>query len=151
MKRIINGLTYNTETSTRVAQSEWLDHDDNSEVTGVLYQTRGGAFFVHHVSRSEVKNRHGEWDVRIRNDITPLTAERAHAWMMDDAEVFTNPFEDPPEAAAEMEAAATLYVRVPTALKRRVDAAADAQGVSANAWAMRCIERCLDQDASRSV
>ena len=30
-----------------------------------------------------------------------------------DVEVFNNPFEDPPEATAEAEPGATIYVRVP--------------------------------------
>ena len=46
MKRIVDGVTYNTDTATRLAQSIWKD-DDRDEVTGILYQTRGGAFFVH--------------------------------------------------------------------------------------------------------
>jgi hypothetical protein len=58
--------------------------------------------------------------------------------------VFRNPFEDPPEAAAEAEPGATIYTRVPATLKRAADAAAREQNLSGNAWAMRCIERCLE-------
>src|SRR4029077_5733190 len=49
MKRIIDGVTYNTDTSTRLAQSEYeteYSHEEKSCI-GTLYQTRGGAFFVH--------------------------------------------------------------------------------------------------------
>ena len=61
--------------------------------------------------------------------------------------------EDPPEAEAEAEAGATIYIRVPAALKRRVDEAAKAEGVSGNLWAMRCIERCLgaEPDAAKTA
>ena len=60
-----------------------------------------------------------------------------------DVEVFNNPFEDPPEAVAEAELGATIYIRVPVALKRRVEEAARRDKVSGNVWAMRCVEKCL--------
>ena len=61
-------------------------------------------------------------------------------------EVFNNPFDDPPEAAAESEAGATLYLRVPTSLKRRVDEAAKSNKLSGNVWLMRCVEGCLKKE-----
>jgi len=48
-----------------------------------------------------------------------------------------------PEAAAEAEPGATIYLRVPATLKHRVDTAASDAGMSSNAWVMRCIEGCL--------
>ena len=48
MKRIIDGVTYNTETATKLAQAEWTNALDEDEIVGILYQTRGGAYFVHH-------------------------------------------------------------------------------------------------------
>lgn len=146
MKRIINGFTYNTETSIRVAQSEWTDdYGDKAEVTSTLYQTRGGAFFLHHLKKTEEWNeREAQHQEKIRHEVEPVSADFAQKWMLDDTEVFTNPFGDPPEASAEPDKGATIYVRVPTALKHRVDSMAKAEAVSGNAWAMRCIERCLD-------
>jgi hypothetical protein len=64
--------------------------------------------------------------------------------MTGEVEVFIDPFEDPPGATAEAEPAATLYVRVPAALKHSVDEAAAKDRLSSNAWTMRCIEDCLD-------
>jgi hypothetical protein len=43
--------------------------------------------------------------------------------MTGSVEVFHNPFGEPPEAEAEDQPAATIYVRVPPSLKRRVDEA----------------------------
>jgi predicted transcriptional regulator len=63
----------------------------------------------------------------------------------DDVEVFNNPFDDPPEAAAEAEPGATIYIRVPASLKKRVDEAAREVELSGNVWAMRCVEQCLDR------
>ncbi len=48
-----------------------------------------------------------------------------------------------PEAEPETEQGATIYLRVPTTLKRRVDQAANAADLSTNAWVMRSIEGCL--------
>jgi len=47
-----------------------------------------------------------------------------------DVEVFNNPFDDSPEATAEAEPGATIYIRVPAVLKRRVEEAADAESGS---------------------
>ncbi len=63
--------------------------------------------------------------------------------MTGETEVFHNPFEEPPEAEAESEPSATIYVRVPVSLKRRLEQAAVAEKLSGNSWSIRCIERCL--------
>jgi predicted HicB family RNase H-like nuclease len=159
MKRIVNGVTYNTATSTLLATFEWEHKDHNGGVTeegtDLLYQTRGGAFFLHEEKTAYVWDENErEMRQRERNEFTPLSPEGAHKWMLEgDIEVLNNPFDDPPEAEAEAEAGATIYIRVPAALKRRVDEAAKAEGVSGNLWAMRCIERCLgaEPDAAKTA
>jgi predicted HicB family RNase H-like nuclease len=146
MKRIVDGVTYNTDTATRLARSIWKDGDDD-EVTGILYQTRGGAFFVHTFVEKEVwVERTGETDAREVSQFEPLNAKDAHEWIMTgEVEVFSNPFEDPPEATAEPEPGATIYIRVPMALKKSVDEAARAASLSSNVWVMRCLERCAQK------
>jgi predicted HicB family RNase H-like nuclease len=148
MKRIVNGVTYNTDTSTMLARREWSDDGQYTGVpqegTDTLYQTRGGAFFLHEWEERQRRNEDEEWVTRQYNNFTPLSAEKAQKWLLSgDIEVLHNPFDDPPEAAAEEEPAATLYLRIPPSLKRRIDAAAEGEKLSANVWAMRCIERCL--------
>lgn len=148
MKRIIDGMTYNTDTSTRIAEAKW-EHDDEIH-TGVLYQTLGGAFFVDDEIAKQVWNQHDEQhEERVEHTFEPMSQEDAHKWMLDgEVEVFNNPFDDPPEATAEAEPGATIYIRAPASLKRRVDDAARASKVSGNVWAMRCVEQCL-AEASR--
>jgi hypothetical protein len=55
------GVTYNTDTSTVVARGEWNDEawggNPAEEHSGTLYQTRGGAFFLHVHSEWQVLNR----------------------------------------------------------------------------------------------
>jgi hypothetical protein len=124
MKRIVNGVTYNTGTSRKLARSTWINREDE-EVTADLYQTRGGAFFVLHTWMQAIWNeRDQEGQERERNDLQPMSADQAQKWMLEgDVEVFDNPFEDPPEAAAEAEPGSTIYVRVPPSLKRAIDQA----------------------------
>ena len=44
MKRVVNGVTYNTETSTLIAESTWDEEPAyRGTVEGKLYKTRGGA------------------------------------------------------------------------------------------------------------
>ena len=54
-----------------------------------------------------------------------------------------NLFGEPPEAEAEPAPGATIYVRVPTSLKDRIEAQATREHLSVNAWAIRCMESCL--------
>lgn len=146
MKRIVNGVTYNTDTSTRLGVSQW-DGDDG-KVTETLYQTRGGAFFLHREIVGEVWNEEDRSKhLSTAHTFKPLGPEDAHKWIMtDEVEIFRNPFDDPPEAAAEAEPGATIYIRVPASLKRAVDEAAKGDGLSGNVWSMRCVERCLGDD-----
>jgi predicted HicB family RNase H-like nuclease len=59
-----------------------------------------------------------------------------------EVEVYLNPFE---ERVSEEETEGTIYARIPASLKRKIEEAAKAEGLSANSWAMRCFERCLSQ------
>ena len=150
MKRIIDGVTYNTDTSTLIAQSDDMDGDweaggYGSRTTWRLYQTRGGAFFEHR----DMVMRHrdpdtGEWHEEERHSFLRKTRDEAHTWVMTgETEVFADVFGEPPEATAEESAAATIYVRMPSTLKDRVETAAKSDALSVNAWAVRCMERCL--------
>ena len=42
---------------------------------------------------------------------------------------------------------ATIFLRLPATLKKHVDRAAARAELSTNAWAMKCLERCLTQEA----
>jgi hypothetical protein len=121
-------------------EDQWSPHD-GAECEGELYQTRGGAFFL--VTTIHTKNLDGEPKDKV--EFEPMTTERAQEWLLEgDVAIYRNPFDDPPEAAAESEGGATIYIRVPAALKRDVDEAAREAKISRNVWAMRCVEQCLD-------
>ena len=131
MKRIIDGVTYNTETATRIALKE-----EKSPFGGTIqeemYVTRGGAFFM--------AVRYPE-DDHIR--IYPRRRFEVEHWLTDGSvDVFTDILPVPPEATSETSAGATIYIRVPKILKHRLEAAAEANGQSLNVWVTRCLERC---------
>jgi hypothetical protein len=135
MKRIIEGVTYNTDTATAVAQWEY-DDQDGYTTDAKLYQTRGGAFFIVH-----------KWDVDEKSKVYFESCSRETVLRLvertDNLTILNEEVLQPPaEAVEETAPAATLYIRVPAALKSRVDALASEEGTSANAWAMRCLERC---------
>jgi hypothetical protein len=145
MKRIINGVTYNTDASVRLARSEW--EEDDGQVTGTLYQTRGGAFFVvEEFTSKQWSEGEGRYTYERKYRWQTLSREDANAWLLEgEVDIFHNPFNELPEAIADDHDGATLYVRVPASLKRSVDEAASEAKVSSNTWAMRCIESCLDK------
>jgi hypothetical protein len=142
MKRIIDGVTYNTDTSTVLARSEYetaYNHQDR-HCEGTLYQTRGGAFFV--AEEIDLGRKDEDGNRIVSNRFVALSRERAEKWIMaGDVEVCHNPFGEPPEAEAEP--CATIYLRVPSSLKKRIDQAATTSSMSINAWALRCLERSL--------
>jgi hypothetical protein len=146
MKRIIDGVTYNTATSTELARATWSEDNEGEIHAQALYQTNKGAFFVHiNIERQTWDARRQEHVTKEFDEFVPKSPEEAHKWLMEgDTEVFHNPFDDPPEAAAEQEPGATIYIRVPASLKRRVEEASRETKLSGNVWAMRCVERCLD-------
>src|SRR5262249_15270257 len=144
VKRIVDSVTYDTETATPLAQSTW--ERGGVEVTGVLYQTCVGAFFVHEFWTKKIWiERLSQAEKRDYNEFIPLSATEAQAWITEgEVEVIASPFKDPPEVAAEPDLCATIFIRVPASLKQRVDKAAEVAKLSGNVWAMKCVERCLD-------
>jgi hypothetical protein len=136
MKRIIDGVTYNTDTATIAARWEYKDRDDyDKEAT--LYQTRGGAFFVVH--EWEVGERAKVWFESMARDEVVRLVERTDNLAIINDEILG----EPPEAAEESSPASTIYVRVPGSLKNQIETAAANAKLSVNAWAIRCMERCI--------
>ena len=146
MKRIVDGVTYNTETSSLARKASDSRRGPIREIGRDPLSNTGGAFFI--VERRETvewNKSEQEAELRVRRTFVPVSAERAQSWMLEgEVHVFRNPFGDPPEAIAEAKPGATIYIRVPATLKRAADAAASEQKLSGNVWAMRCIERCLE-------
>jgi hypothetical protein len=161
MKRVIAGVTYNTDTATLIAHAE--DDEEFNNYTGEpaknrelwLYQTRGGAFFLHiHIETSR-RNSEGEFRDIVRDEFEPMTTSEARHWVTSSGfqiELLNDAFGEPPEAAAEETPGATLYIRVPSSLKDRIEVAATEDALSVNAFMMRCAESCLaNRSTSRGI
>lgn len=154
MKRVVDGVAYNTATATRIAVTHY-DHEADhlnpaSRGTITLYQTRGGAFFtVDDGEKSVWIAREREHDQRLYVVFSAIDAERAREGLKHgEWEIIDTNFAAFPEAEVEPkdDKPATLYVRMPASLKTRIDGAAQDEGVSANVMAMRCLEKCLGGD-----
>ena len=150
MKRVVDGVTYNTATSTKVAVSEWEEADKGPKrdlvVKQELFQNRLGAFFL--LMRREWQEWEPDERVWFHNDrveIVPISRERAQGWLLSGQVeiVDSSVFGEPPEAEVEEKPGATIYLRLPPSLKNRIETRAKSDGLSVNAWAMRCLERSL--------
>jgi hypothetical protein len=141
MKRVIQGQTYNTDTSALVALYQYED-EKQREVHVSVYQTRGGAFFEVH-SWEERSGPNDALEPRVyfepvtRHDLEQLMSV-GNIDVVDEQALTL-----PPKAGAESEPNAAIYFRLPPALKNRVETVAKAAGLSINSWMTRCVERCL--------
>jgi hypothetical protein len=152
MKRIIDGKTYNIDTSTLVGQYEYEDDQDRA-TTAEVYVNRGGAFFIVHSWMAQEDHeepfRKFYFEASSREDIERLIASPSHGRNFEivDARALTAP----PEAEAETDSASTAYLRLPVSLKQRIEGEAQSAGLSLNAWAIRCLESCCAQRAPKLV
>jgi predicted HicB family RNase H-like nuclease len=142
LKRIIKGVTYNTDTSTQIARKDGECNGGN-RYFATLYQTRGGAFFLDSVENVRSFDEHTS-ETRVvdhKNTFVPLSQAEAKAWYLEgESEIFVDAFGEVPEATSEMETEAGVYIRLPILLKTRIEDAAEHAGLSLNAWAIRCFE-----------
>jgi hypothetical protein len=152
MRKIVDGVAYNTSTSTRLAKWGAIDDVDklgrDYEETHTLYQTQGGAFFVDIEVVTQIPDPRDDREPpreRVTREFVPMTLTKAKAWLVEgNVEVFDDSFaKDIPEAEGETEGGSTIYVRVPATLKRRIDVAASAAGQSASVWGLKCFELFL--------
>jgi predicted HicB family RNase H-like nuclease len=145
MKRLIDGVSYNTDTATLLARSDYEGDWNNNTcpVEGELFQTRGGAFFiVEKIAIGETDPGHSGSETITKTRFSKCSEEAARHWITTgEVEVFLNPFED---KMTEDETEGTVYVRMPANLKRRIEVLAESAGLSANAWAIRCFEQCAN-------
>jgi hypothetical protein len=144
MKRIIKGATYNTDTATKVAEGSWEDENRGIVVETALYQNRAGVYFTVAKVTQAYRDRHGEWQQResYEWDVAGDAAKARERCEREDMTILQDIGDMPPEAEGG-ESAATLYLRLPPTLKARVEARAKKDGVSVNAFGIRCLERCL--------
>jgi hypothetical protein len=158
VKRIIDGKTYNTDTSTLIARSDYEEINYDEVVIAryaySLYQTRGGAFFIDTATTTNRKDpRTEEWAEVERHEFGAMTREEAARWVLtgNNVELLHDVFGEPPEAVEEAAPGSTVYLRIPTSLKEQMEAAAVAQKLSVNSWLMRCAEGCIASQKTKEL
>jgi predicted HicB family RNase H-like nuclease len=144
MKRIIDGKTYNTDTATLVARYEYLG-DQSEDTEARIYVNAGGAFFIVHEWETDEK-RKTFFEAATREGVEKLFLTNNNVEVIDNEALA-----EPPEAEAEAETAATIYLRLPASLKKRVEDAAKESSLSVNSWAMRAFEQTLPKPPSADV
>lgn len=132
MKRIVDGQTYNTETSTQV----FIVGNSHSGAWFGLYQTRAGAFF-------KIRVNHGGEEVL---DWGPISDTEAQQLVEKHANHLVEKYFDVIEGGS---AERRLTVRLPINLARRIEETATAKGVSVNAYAMRALESAVRKEVIR--
>jgi hypothetical protein len=148
MKRIVNGLAYDTDKSDLIARADYeMDVGGEDRMCyASLYRTRGGAFFEYQ-RISEGEDEDGQETFRFA--VLPMSASAAQKWVLDgDVELIDETFIDVPEATSATEVSVTMYVRAPASLKRRVEEAAATDGLSLNAYVLGRLEQALAERVS---
>lgn len=120
MRRVIGGTAYNTATATKVAV---LLDDAAAGITNTIYITPKGHFFVH-------------TDYRETETISAITEAEVRKLIDDGADVLV------PIDAATRAKGTTLLLRLSAPLKAKMEEKAQAAGISVNAWALQCLQRC---------
>ena len=127
MKRVINGVTYNTSTAVKIARSR---RDNGRYDLVTMYETRKGAFFFC-LHNSDGLAGHLLTDYEDPENFLNYAEE-----------IYIDPSTSSP-AKTQQETA--IFIRTPVSLKRSVEGAAQDQGVSVNHLVVRCLENCLSK------
>jgi hypothetical protein len=152
MKRIVKGITYDTDTSTMVARRRnhypAVAGRAAETVVRVLYQARSGTFFIHHAMQAERHTSSGRLEPVERHEFEAIGREEASAWVASgDVELLSpGALGEPATPAGEPETLTTFYIRVPLSLRTRAEKIAARQELSLNAWATGCIERGVEHE-----
>jgi len=89
MRRFIEGVTCNPETSTAIARAEWESGEGDRNV-GTLYQTRAGAFFVDVITSAA------------GHTYVPKSRDEAKKWVLEqEAETVADAFDEPTETMGD--------------------------------------------------
>ena len=144
MKRIVNGVTYNTQTSTRLARRRLVEANESEKLIQILYQTRGGAFFVVEANDDVWNEESRSPKLETFGPLSRIAPKRRSVGCL--KAKFTS-FKIPSGTRRRQPLKRNQVLRsicASATLKRAADSAARHQNLSGNVWAMRCIEHCLE-------
>jgi hypothetical protein len=140
MRRTINGTSYNTSTSARLATAQWTE-DDGRVCYGTLYQPRSGRFFL----VTEWTDQHGRWC----GELEPLSPERASAALDVMATKLHGTVLLDPFGRRGTQREVGYRLRMPGVLRRPIELAARRAGLSINGWLMRTIEDAIEAQGAK--
>jgi hypothetical protein len=144
MKRIIDGVTYDTSTATELCKYEntAVHCTDFYYYEETLYRTRSSKYFLlgEGAACSPYSEPYGSNGRTGANKIVPLTEEEARKWL----EKFNAPDEICPELYADMAelepSEGIVYLRVPSVLKSQLEQLAVQEGQSLNTFLIKVLE-----------
>ncbi len=140
MKRIIDGVTYDTGTATLVAESvRWGEPQskyDGRERLSRLYVTPAGRYF----ELGKFRGRNVTYALTIR----PVDAGDVSDFKDRDGRKLWPVNPDAYPDAGETDPAEKIFIRVPKVLKRQIEAQAVDDGLSVDTWMARIAQRALE-------
>lgn len=158
MRRIIEGRAYNTDTAAQVASAAATDPKAPFR-RATLFLNRDGRYFVHY-ERTDLLAGTGKGSdadevirlIQTPEDLAELRKQMGeYPWLIHDEAAWKSIGDAVAKPVGKRRKGApvasetALTLRLPQSLKARVASAAAAEGVSANAWIMRQIERGLSE------
>lgn len=149
-KRVINGTTYNPDTSFLVAETKTPPNTGGpppAEYVCNLYQTRKNQFFLHTLSAAEAQQMPDrEWIILEKEDFQPMTAAEARQWISDkNLEAYCDIVDGQPAGTIN----GVIYLRLPASMRERIEECAEDAGMSVNAWVLRATRPSIPTVSSR--
>ena len=85
MKKIINGMSYNTETAQMMGRIQYGGRGDSGFWAEELYRTRKGSYFLYGTggAMSKYARRYSDNSWGGGEEIRPMTVEEARKWAED--------------------------------------------------------------------
>jgi hypothetical protein len=146
MKRIINGKIYDTDTGSLVAEN--TQHDSRGQtVRTALYRANDGVFFaVDEIEREHRTN--GDWHARTSYEweVVGDAGDARRFCEKRGLTIFENIQDVLPEAIFD-QSGGSISVQLPWSLRATMMAESKKQNLSLNAFALRCVERGLANQA----
>jgi hypothetical protein len=142
VKKIIDGKTYNTATSTRLTVFDDCERNfgqDFNDRIERLYQTRSGGYFLTvatggaGIARYEIGGGFQEGIL-----VVPLSDQQAKEWASERDVLDAMPDGDDDTDETEV----VISLRLSPAIANKITTLAVSGGVSRNEWIVRCLENC---------
>jgi HicB family len=153
VKRIIDRITYNTDTATALCelpcatiyQSDFLYHETS------LYLTRSGHFFLSGWGNAKTlwATAEGQNSWSGGDGIRPCTPDEAREYLEEAGatEVIERLFPESLEVGEEIDDEVRSTLRLPANLRDRLANAAEFLGISLNAYMVRALEKAIELDS----